>query len=247
MTRLPLALLTCLLAAAPALATPPVRGGDAGSRDRQGLETLIAQQGRPMPLGPQSAPKADAKADPAKVEEPPSIDRINAYFNAMRGMRANFVQTSPDGRRFGGVLHLLRPGRMRFEYAEPATLEIVADGRSVAIRDRKLKTQDVYFIGQTPLKFLLQPRIDVARDSKVISLRRAGGEIVLMLEDRSTFGGTSKIRVVFNGADYALKEWTVSDPQGNDTRVALANIDLTAQPSPSLFVIDEQKIIEPKN
>jgi outer membrane lipoprotein-sorting protein len=246
MTRIRLALLilaTVPACLAPALAAPP-------AKDRQGLDTLIAQT-RPLQLspqsGPQATPKADTKADPAKVEEPPSIDRINAYFNGMRGMRANFVQTSPDGRRFGGVLHLLRPGRMRFEYAEPATLEVVADGRSVAIRDRKLKTQDVYFIGQTPLKFLLQPRIDVAKDSKVTSLRRVGSEIVLMLEDRSTFGGTSKIRVVFNGADYALKEWMVSDAQGNDTRVALANIDLTAQPSAALFVIDEQKIIEPKN
>ena len=58
-----------------------------------------------------------------------------------------------------GTLYVQRPGRLRFEYARPATLEIIADGTSVAVRDRKLATQDVYFIGQTPLKFLLKERI----------------------------------------------------------------------------------------
>lgn len=189
---------------------------------------------------------APATATP-KNEAPPSLDRINGYFNAMRGMQADFIQMAPDGRRFGGILYLLRPGRMRFEYHPPATLEVVSDGRSVAIRDRKLKTQDSYFIGQTPLKFLLQPKIDIAKDSKVTDLKRAGAEIVLMLEDRSTLGGTSRIRVVFDGESYALKEWTVTDPQGNDTRVTLSNLNLAALPDKGLFVIDEQKLIEPKN
>ena len=190
-------------------------------------------------------PKASAaKAEPKK-EEPPSLDRINGYFNALKGLQADFIQLSPDGRSFGGILYLLRPGRMRFEYHPPASLEIVSDGTGVAIRDRKLKTQDEYFIGQTPLKFLLQPKIDIAKDSKVMDLKRAGAEIHLFLEDKSTLGGTSRIKVVFDGHSYALKEWTVTDPQGYDTRVTLSNLNQSANPDRSLFVIDRQKIITP--
>ncbi len=201
-----------------------------------------------LPKAPPATSPAPAAAPAPKNETPPSLDRINGYFNTMRGLQADFVQLSPDGRKFGGVLYLLRPGRMRFEYHPPAALEIVADGRSVAIRDRKLKTPpDIYFIGQTPLKFLLAPKIDVAKDSKVTDLKRVGADIVLTLEDKSTLGGTSRIRVVFEGESYALKEWTVTDPQGNDTRVTLSNLNLAALPDKSLFVIDEQKIIEPKN
>jgi outer membrane lipoprotein-sorting protein len=200
------------------------------------------EKNRPLQLAPQP-PQKNAPPVPA---EAPSLDRINAYLNGMKGLQADFIQIAPDGRRFGGVLYLLRPGRMRFEYNSPATLEVVADGRSVAIRDRKLKTQDSYFIGQTPLKFLLQPKINVAKDSKVIGLKRDGANIVLMLEDKSTFGGTSRIRVVFDGNDYALKEWIVSDPQGNDTRVMLSKLDPKALPDKALFKIDEEKLIEPK-
>ncbi|MCA3594100.1 MAG: outer-membrane lipoprotein carrier protein LolA, partial [Methylobacterium sp.] len=42
-----------------------------------------------------------------------------------------------------------------------------------------------------------------------------------------------------------LKEWTVTDPQGFDTRVMLSNLDTNANPDRSLFVIDEQKLVNP--
>ncbi|MCA1999365.1 MAG: outer membrane lipoprotein carrier protein LolA [Hyphomicrobiales bacterium] len=233
------------LAAGAAPAAP-----DAGTRH-------YAQAQAPLPPVRPATPdpaKANAGAPAANMPvpnmpaqgTPPSLDRVNGYFNAMRGLRADFVQISPDGRRFGGVLHLLRPGRMRFEYNPPATLEIVSDGRSVAIRDRKLNTQDLYLIGQTPLKFLLQPKIDIAKDAKVIDLRRAGAEILLDIEDRGTIGGTSKIRVVFDGESHALKEWTVTDPQGATTRVMLSNLNLAALPDKALFVIDDQPLINPR-
>ena len=217
-----------------ALPTPPVRTAPPNSPFRAD------------PPPPPTRPVATPSHAPKPPEPPPpSLDRINAYFNGLRGFQADFVQIAPDGRNYGGVLYLLRPGRMRFEYHPPAQLEIVADGRSVAIRDRKLRTQDVYFIGQTPLKFLLAQKIDVARDSTVTDLKRSGDEVQLLLEDRSTIGGTSRIRVVFDGQTYALKEWTVTDPQGFDTRVMLSNLDTNANPDRSLFVIDEQKLINP--
>lgn len=218
------------------------------AQNSSAAQTAVVTQ---APLPPQRpatpANPATPATQPGKPETPPSLDRINGYFNAMRGLQASFVQTAPDGRKFDGTLYLLRPGRMRFEYAPPATLEIVADGRTVRIMDRKLKTFDDYFIGQTPLKFLLQPKIDIAKDTKVLDLKRFGQDIVLTIEDKSTLGGTSRIRVIFDGESYALKEWIVTDPQGNDTRVALSNLNLAALPDKSLFVIEEQRIIEPKN
>ena len=165
------------------------------------------------------------------------MERVNAYFNALAGMTADFIQTSPDGRRWDGKLYLLRPGKMRFEYKPPSPLEIISDGRTVAVRDRKAVTQDEYLVGQTPLKFLLRDTIDVARDSKVISLTQQGQDAVLVIEDRQTVGGTSRIRLTFNNADMALKQWIVTDPQGYDMRVQLANIDTSRRPAASLFVI----------
>ena len=167
----------------------------------------------------------------------PDLAQLNAYFNAIQGLEADFRQISPDGRAYRGVLHLLRPGRLRFDYAPPATLEVIADGRSVAIRDRRLDTMDTYFISQTPLKFLLAPRIDLARDMRVIDFRREGSLLALTLEDTNTFGGTSRIRLLFAEDPLGLLEWQVIDPQGLETQVILTNVNLEASPPLDLFVI----------
>ncbi|HRK23334.1 MAG TPA: outer-membrane lipoprotein carrier protein LolA [Beijerinckiaceae bacterium] len=189
------------------------------------------------PKGPAPAAPAPAAAAGQNETPRPTVERVNAYFNAIGGMTADFVQIGPDGRRWEGKLSILRPGKMRFEYKPPSPLEIISDGTTVAVRDRKANTQDEYFVGQTPLKFLLRDRIDVARDAKVISLAQQGSDAVLVIEDRQTVGGTSRIRLTFNNADMMLKQWIVTDPQGYDTRVQLANIDTTRRPNAALFVI----------
>jgi outer membrane lipoprotein-sorting protein len=193
----------------------------------------------PSPQRPSVTPMPDPNATA------PSLEKVNAYLNSLRGLQADFMQISPDGRSFTGTLYLLRPGKMRFDYDPPATLEIVADGTSVAIKDRKLGTQDTYFISQTPLKFLLQPKIDVAKDSKVLVLTRENNDILLKLEDRSTLGGTSQIRIVFDGLTHALKEWTIIDPHGSETRIMLSKLDASARPSASLFVVTPFRANEP--
>lgn len=207
--------------------------------------TLAMAQGAPMSLTPPAgrAPAGTPAGTPAPATgaapsaEKPSVERINAYFNAISGLSADFVQTAPDGRRYTGKLFIQRPGKMKFEYMPPSPLEIISDGRTVAVRDRKAGTQDDYLVGQTPLKFLLRDRIDVARDSKVIGINQQGPDAILTLEDRQTVGGTSRIKITFDSASMALRGWVVTDPQGFDTQVALSNINLGAKPSASLFVI----------
>jgi outer membrane lipoprotein-sorting protein len=179
------------------------------------------------------------KAAPAPIPAAEAVTRANAWLDAARVMTADFVQIGPDGRRSEGQLSVVRPGHMRFEYTEPARFEIVADGRSVAIIDRKLNTQDEYFIGQTPLKFLLSDHIDIARDTSVLSVSQEGNTVTIEIEDRAAFGGTAHLALVFDASTFALRQWTVIDAQGFQTVVTLFDVDLTTRPDPALFHIDE--------
>lgn len=180
-----------------------------------------------------------------KVAPDVAIDRANAYLNSAANLVADFVQIGADGRRSEGRLYVRRPGRMRFEYAQPATLEIVADGTSVAIRDRKLATQDMYFISQTPLKFLLKEKIDLRRDVKILGVAENKSGVVISIEDKATFGGTSLIKLIFDPKTFALKQWQVTDPQGYETLVSLFNIDLAQTPESSLFHINNERMLNP--
>jgi outer membrane lipoprotein-sorting protein len=44
--------------------------------------------------------------------------------------------------------------------------------------------------------------------------------------------------LMFGAKDFQLRQWTVTDPQGYDTTVAVYNLDSTRRPDPSLFQID---------
>jgi outer membrane lipoprotein-sorting protein len=203
----------------------------------------------PQPAAPPVVTAAAAIAPSAPSEplnERQIVERANAYFNGISTLVGDFVQTGGDGRRLGGKLYLQRPGKIRFEYDSPATIEVVADGSSVAVRDSKLATQDLYSIGQTPLKFLLRERINLGQDIRITgaSVEPEGARI--SLEDKSTLGGTSKITLFFDKDLQALKRWRIVDPQGFTTIVELTNLDTTRRVDPRLFVINYERMLEPK-
>lgn len=199
------------------------------------------------PAKPAKARKPAAKpaaATPAPEAQKPldrdeAVRRANAFFNASPVMTADFVQIGADGKRSEGKLHVQRAGRVRFEYAQPATMEVVADGVQVAVRDRKLNTQDLYFITQTPLKFLMKDKIDLEKDVTVQDVKIEDSGATIFIEDKATFGGTSHLRLIFDPKTFKLKQWQVKDPQGYETLISLFNIDQTKTPDAGLFKISK--------
>jgi outer membrane lipoprotein-sorting protein len=200
--------------------------------------TLAPTRAAPPPKPASKTAPADPAGTPLSPQQ--AIDRANAYFNSVATMTADFVQLGADGQRLQGRLYVQKPGHLRFEYDPPSPIEVVADGTSVAILDNKLHKQDLYFIGQTPLKFLLQEQIDLARDTKVLDVTSEPKTTTITIEDSATFGGTSRIALSFDTATFRLQQWTIADPQGYDTTVSLFNVDLGEKPDPALFKIDYQ-------
>ena len=166
------------------------------------------------------------------------IDRINNYLSSTPRLTGRFVQVGPDGRRAEGEFYLSKPGRVRFEYDEPSPIELIADGSSVVIRDRKLATQDVYPLSQTPLRFLLANHVDLMRDANLTAVYADETFITAVVEEKNGVVGTSRLMIMFDAKDMQLKQWTVTDPQGYDTTVAVYNLDTTKTPDPSLFKVD---------
>jgi outer membrane lipoprotein-sorting protein len=205
-------------------------------------EAQAAQKPAQHPAQPVVAAATAPAAAPAPLTERQIVEKANAYFNGLSTLVGDFTQIGGDGRKLTGKLYLSRPGRLRFEYDAPATLEVIADGSSVAVRDRKLATQDLYTIGQTPLKFLLSDRIDLTRDLTVTGVTKESDGVRILMEDRSTLGGTSKIAVSFDPSVEALSQWRVVDPQGFLTTVMLSNVERGRRMDPKLFSIEYQRM-----
>ncbi len=160
------------------------------------------------------------------------LDRVSLYLSTIQTLVGDFVQVGPDGARTEGQLFLQKPGKIRFEYKPPSVIEVVADGSSVVVRDRKLATQDLYPLSQTPLRYLLAERIDLLRDTNVVTLAADDVFVTVTIEEKQQFVGTSRLMMMFGAKDLQLRQWTVTDPQGFDTTVAVYNLDGTKKPDP---------------
>ena len=158
--------------------------------------------------------------------------------SATQRLSGNFVQVGPNGGRTQGEFFISKPGKVRFDYDPPSPIDIIADGQTVAVRDRNLATQDVYPLSQTPLRFLLSNRVDLIKDTNLVAVYADDVFITVVVEEKSPIVGTSKLMIMFSAKDMQLKQWTVTDPQGYDTTVAVYNLDTTKTPDPGMFKID---------
>lgn len=164
--------------------------------------------------------------------------KVSSYLSTLQNVSGNFVQVGPDGKRSTGDFYIQKPGKIRFEYDDPSPIALVADGSSVIVRDRRLATQDVYPLSQTPLRFLLSDRIDLLRDTNVVGVASDDMFVSVTIEEKQPLVGTSRLMLMIGAKDNQLKQWTVTDPQGYDTTVAVYNLDTTKKLDPGMFRID---------
>jgi outer membrane lipoprotein-sorting protein len=164
--------------------------------------------------------------------------KISNYLSTLQNLTGKFVQIGPDGSRSTGAFYIQKPGKVRFEYDPPSQVAIVADGSSVMIRDQQLDTQDIYPLSQTPLRFLLSDKIDLMRDTNVVSVSADDMFTQVTIEERQPLVGTSRLMLMIGAKDNQLKQWTITDPQGYDTTIAIYGLDPNKKIDPNLFKID---------
>jgi outer membrane lipoprotein-sorting protein len=109
------------------------------------------------------------------------------------------------------------------------------------VRDRRLATQQLYSLSQTPLRYLLADQIDLTKDTNVVAVSQDPTFVTATIEEHQLLIGTTRVVLMFGTKDMQLRQWTVTDPQGYDTTVAIYNIDTTHKPDPNLFVINYER------
>ncbi|HLX16901.1 MAG TPA: outer membrane lipoprotein carrier protein LolA [Bradyrhizobium sp.] len=164
--------------------------------------------------------------------------KVSNYLSSLQTVVGKFVQVGPDGTKTKGEFYIQKPGKVRFEYEPPNPIAIVADGSMLAVRDRRLDTQEIYPLSQTPLRYLLSDRIDLLKDTNVVSVTADDLYISITIEEKQLLLGTSRLLLMVGAKDGQLKQWTVTDPQGYDTTVAVYNLDTSRKVDPGLFKID---------
>ena len=213
----------------------------APKKPTQGTPQSPNQPPRPLaPVGPAATTSPGAAPRPAggfDATQRALVDRVSGYLSGLQTLVGDFVQVGPDGQRTEGQFFIQKPGKVRFEYNPPSPVDVVADGHSVVVRDRKLDTQQLFSLSQTPLRFVLSDRIDLLRDANLISVSADDTFVTVVIEETQTLVGTSRLMLMVGAKDFQLRQWTVTDPQGFDTTVAVYNLDTTKKLDPNLFKI----------
>ena len=150
------------------------------------------------------------------------IRRINGYLNNLSSLEGRFVQTDHRNERKRGRFYVQRPGRLRFDYSAPSKLRIVSDGEYLAIEDHDLKTVDKFPLDATPILLFLGEDIDLLRDSVILQMNQDESAVAIVLVDKSGNAG-GRLQLFFKRPQLELYEWVVTDAQGLDTRIQLAD------------------------
>lgn len=193
---------------------------------------VLGGAGQPVPQRLYQAYSDQEKAD---------LDKVSAYLNGIKSLKASFIQLGPDGGMVQGEVFIQKPGQIRFEYKPPSPVLIVATGGRMYVKNSRLNTVDTYDLSDTPLGLLLNERIDLKTNKAVIGVAEQNGAIVVRARSSSN-RNDSNITLVFSAPEIELRQWTVRDNQGGNTTVALQSLQTGASLDPSLFTAPQKTI-----
>jgi outer membrane lipoprotein-sorting protein len=199
---------------------------------RRALRLLLAAI-LPLLLGGagQPAPQRLIEFTP---EQQAALTKVNAYLNAIHSLKSNFAQLGPQGQIDQGTLYIEKPGRMRFDYAAPSPMTIVAADGHVYVRNARLNTVDSYKLSDTPLGILLNDDINLMRNPSILGVEEQPG--ALLVRGRTSGNrNQANILLVFSYPEIELRQWVVRDNQGGSTTVALSGTQTGVTLDDALF------------
>ncbi|CAL1690915.1 Outer-membrane lipoprotein carrier protein [Brevundimonas subvibrioides] len=179
-----------------------------------------------LPAAAQSALSAEDRATLATAQ---------TYLQNLTSAQGTFTETGAGGQRRSGRFWLQRPGRMRFEYTDPAGLLVVSDGSNVKRYDPRLNVFRQVPLGATPLSTFLARNVRLDQGVRIDRVTRMqSGAFALTVRDSSRPNDGSVI-LAFAGNPMRLQEWTITEASGARTRTQLTSLTPASGLAASLF------------
>lgn len=178
----------------------------------------------------QAAPRELTDAERALITE------INTHNSAIKTMVGRFLQIDTQGSRIEGTFFLERPGKVLFRYNPPSYEQIVSVGRGFYVVDRKEQTQYAYPQDKVPLRQFLDAEIDLFK-ANLVAIAQSDDYVSLTLQD-DTPRGVVRVALVFDTESKDLKQWTLTEPSGNELTFSLYDVEYGVEIPKSYFYID---------
>jgi outer membrane lipoprotein-sorting protein len=164
------------------------------------------------------------------------ITDINQHNSAIKTMVGRFLQIDTQGQRIEGTFFLERPGKVLFRYNPPSYEQIVSVGRGFYVVDRKEQTQYAYPQDKVPLRQFLDSNIDLFK-ANIVAVAQSDDYFSVTLQD-DTPRGVVRVALVFDTESKDLKQWTLTEPSGNELTFSLYDVEFNVEIPKAYFYID---------
>lgn len=170
------------------------------------------------------------------------VKNVEARYNHSQSLKLEFAETYAGKghpvQSDAGILYLRKPGKMRWEYSQPAGKLFLSDGKDVylytpddhrAERSKLRESDDM----KAPLAFLLG-KLDFAREFKSLEARPEGSDTWILAEPKSANLAYSKVEFLASPAGEIHKVRVTGQDQSK-LEFVFRNEQLNAPVAPALF------------
>jgi outer membrane lipoprotein carrier protein len=129
----------------------------------------------------------------AQVDLNATLKRVEARYNRSKTLKVTFQESYTQAGRVrkpeSGELYLRKPGKMRWDYADPAGKLFISDGKYLYLytpsqhRAEKMKMKETDDL-RAPLAFLLG-KLDFSRDFSNFQVKPAGADLQVTAQPKS--------------------------------------------------------------
>ena len=169
------------------------------------------------------------------------VQQIENYLNTIKTMKASFVQTASNGNTAEGILFVEKPNKIRMEYAEPTNVLIVGNGDYIVYNDKDLDQITNIDYEDIPASLILANNIKI--DGKQIEVSNyyedAGSTVVTLRYPEKP--EIMPITLTFTNSPFALRQWSIVDPQSVEVIVSLYNNETDIALDEDLFKFKKAK------
>lgn len=190
---------------------------------------------------------AVAESPPADACAPAVAERVQQRYDAVRDLRARFVQRTASvalgsagaaTMEAGGEVFFAKPGRMRWSYQTPESSLVVSDGTTLWIYDPQAEEAQQFplgpeFLSGAAIQFLLGDGRLV--DEFEIAARDCGEKRVWLLLTPRVDSSYERLELGADRETGEIRSTVVVDILGNRTEVELDDVQTNTDPPADRF------------
>jgi len=182
-----------------------------------------------------------AQAAPAEMTREQVLKKIETYFNTVKTMKSEFVQSSSSGAFAQGDVVVSKPDKMRLTYRPPSPVEVIADGKYLIFHDKKLGQVTHMDLADNPAAFMLHENFKFDTSGLTVEDVSQGQGTVEITVYKTNEASNGRVKLIFRKNPFELKQWQVTDAQQVKTTVTLAGTQINGAVDDGLFVFKNPK------